>query len=899
MPESGSGGAQGPARSQRFQTGRRRTSSELRRNPHSSTQPGPAPVATPGDPLKLGRRTRLCLLSAVRALLLDPRLAGQPDSVRLSVIVLAAKAAHSTCRIRLSARELGRWIGMSASTVEHTVVPAFKSTRAVATRQTVDEWGQTTGLEFRVASLWAAKSAAGDPLALSKPQLATLLRLLEALFAPGWGENATPAGLLAARTGRGAATDRLALLLLVLQARPDGRVLMVGGTVAKGRGRGAATLARSLGCSGSGAAKVLTRLAGFGAVAFQPVVTGSGLFGKTRLVVPVVAAAHRRGGSADGRVAVALPAGTEQPPVCTRCAAEQQDLGASAEEDRSGRMLDGDAAPFVPNSAAAFGDLDTDPATPPLGGPGVPCREEADGAVVAERPVAAGLHAAHASRVEVEGDGATRDCFSGDSRTGTGDRPERAGAREDQLVDAGRSGDALEPPEGQGSPLRGEEPDAGSRGSDGGTSTGGGRPEPAGAARRRTSGRQQAGRGGRGLGEIPDDLTSVLAPVASLWRRVEHPSSRAWLLGLVRAELLRVSGVVGEGLAHQVLTERLTRRVHAQTAVVADPRGWLVSRGLPRQAGCYAQLCDDGRRMDTGEDCASCQLLIGDRRGLRSTVAVRAAADLPGVDRDALRAEIERRMRHAVRKRDADAAAHRERTAAMQERQRDAAARQRERRAAEELVRRAVACAGCGVAQAAGWCATCAQRQVAEEAITAAVALAVSTRVDVADRPAVRVVWARVEQQTRALLARQVGQVHVADAGAAGSVFTEVLLAQRLRDERWQEEQSWLMRSPDAESEAEAAYQAAWRCRHRHAATTEAAAREAAWEAGELARQRTAQALLQGLLRAVEAACAVEVEPVAATNWQQRLPELAARPVERGSTSPSAQALVQREGAAS
>lgn len=95
---------------------------------------------------------------------------------------------------------------------------------------------------------------AGHPLALAKAELATLLRLVEAVMAPGWAHRdgrVTRAGLVGTRTGRGAATDRLALLLLVLEARERGWVRLCGGAVDTRRGRAAATVARLLGCTAS------------------------------------------------------------------------------------------------------------------------------------------------------------------------------------------------------------------------------------------------------------------------------------------------------------------------------------------------------------------------------------------------------------------------------------------------------------------------------------------------------------------------------------------------------------------------------------------------------------------------------------------------------------------------
>ncbi|MFF6946856.1 hypothetical protein ACFZAS_43075, partial [Streptomyces lavendulae] len=95
--------------------------------------------------------------------------------------------------------------------------------------------------------------------------------MAEAVFGPGWastggGGPETPPGLLGGRRGRGAASDRLALLLLVLLSRPNGRVTMVAGAVAAGHGRAAATVARQLGCSLTDAQRIVGRLEAAGLV---------------------------------------------------------------------------------------------------------------------------------------------------------------------------------------------------------------------------------------------------------------------------------------------------------------------------------------------------------------------------------------------------------------------------------------------------------------------------------------------------------------------------------------------------------------------------------------------------------------------------------------------------------
>lgn len=156
---------------------------------------------------------RLRLLAAVRALLKDPSLVTAPDAARLAAVVLLAKSRApkgmpDDNQASIWGAELGRWLGTSESTVHHAVLPALRESGAVRTRVVTDAKGQPTGLDCLVMPVWQARRRGGaaHPLALSRTELATLLRLLEALFGPGWApknQEPTPPGLLAGRTGRG------------------------------------------------------------------------------------------------------------------------------------------------------------------------------------------------------------------------------------------------------------------------------------------------------------------------------------------------------------------------------------------------------------------------------------------------------------------------------------------------------------------------------------------------------------------------------------------------------------------------------------------------------------------------------------------------------------------------
>ncbi|MER6399347.1 hypothetical protein ABT263_25370 [Kitasatospora sp. NPDC001603] len=235
------------------------------------------------------------LRTAVYALLRAPEAANLTDIDHvLRIVTLAKSQLARTCATTSAAPELGRWLGVSASAI-HQSLDRQRRASTLITRQRFREAGTVQGLFVGVPQQIEV-ARVGDrqhPLALDRPTLATLLRLVERLFAPGWRHRdgrVTPPGLLASRTGRGAPTDRLALLLLVLEARPDGRVRLCSGRVCK-RGRAATTLARLMGngCTPAGAAGILQRLQSAGAIQLVRRETSSRLRQRGGIVVPAVA----------------------------------------------------------------------------------------------------------------------------------------------------------------------------------------------------------------------------------------------------------------------------------------------------------------------------------------------------------------------------------------------------------------------------------------------------------------------------------------------------------------------------------------------------------------------------------------------------------------------------------
>ncbi|MFD5814762.1 hypothetical protein [Streptomyces sp. NPDC127038] len=533
-------------------------------------------------------RTRL--LAAVRTLLADPSLAGVPDAARLAAVVLFAKSRAPQGRpddgqTSTWGAELGRWLGVTESSVHHDVLPALRESGAVRTRVVMDAKGHPTGLDCLVMPLWRARRAgvAGHALALSRAELAVLLRLCEVLFGPGWmpkDKAPIPAGMLASRTGRGAATDRLGLLLMVLSTGSAGWLQLCPGSVDTSRGRPAATVARLLGCTAAAGAKVLKRLQEHGVADVVRKQTGSGLNAQSRVRLVPVAQAH---GVA---VREARPAAK----------ALLSDLADTASGDRESGETSETLAPTG------------------IEGPGQDgMTGSADLAATAQH------HALHASVVAPGGSLPLSGGFSGEGRGGIHGLPDRACAGED------------------GGPLRGEQQENSrsissekpGRGpvDDGSVRVGAGEGQ----------GRQQRGR----VPLPPTDLLAVLDPVDLVWARLERPAARRLVAAAARSELGKVVGFAGRVDAPQVLADRLARRLADQIRLagpIKDPVGWLIGLGLPQRQQCGDVRCDDRVLLDSGQECPRCSERQEDRREQRHAVAAAVDAAMPGASQAERRA---------------------------------------------------------------------------------------------------------------------------------------------------------------------------------------------------------------------------------------------------------------------
>lgn len=559
-------------------------------------QVGPAVPLEVGNPLQLTRTMRTKLLAAVRALVSDPALDGAGDPARLAAVVLMAKARVATnYRTTITARELGRWVGLKSSRVAHKVLPELRERGVLGSNETVSAAGRMTGLECWVIPMYRAQHG-GDRrhvLALSRVELIVLLKLIEVLFAPGWVDRhgrVIPAGMLADRTGRGAATDRLGLLLLVLSSNSKGWLQLCSGSVDTGRGRPAATAGRLLGCSPAAGAKVLARLQERRVLTVDRRETASGLNARSRVRLLPVAQAHG---------------------VLVR---EAREAAAPVFSDLA------DTAPGDHGAARE--------AVPPVV-TGIEGPEQVEEAGAADRAVAAHLHASHASVGTPVPSLSLSGGFSGEGRGGNRGLPDRVCERED------------------GGPLRGEKP----KKSPSSISEKLARGSATDAPVRVLDG---AGQGKRQWGRVPlppEDLRVVLAPVDLVWARLDRPAARKLVEAAARGELARVVGFAGRTDAPQVLADRVARRLEDQMRLggpIRDPAGWLVSLALPQRQQCGDVRCDDRVLLDSGRQCPRCEEKQADRRAQRRAVAAAVDAAKPGKSESERRTTIEQQLHQVV-----------------------------------------------------------------------------------------------------------------------------------------------------------------------------------------------------------------------------------------------------------
>ncbi|MFD4756876.1 hypothetical protein [Streptomyces sp. NPDC058426] len=805
----------------------------LRSVPSSGGSRGEQPK---DHPLRLGRKTRLRLLKAVRALLADPAIAGQSHVAQLASVVLFAKSrapegGEDDCVTSTWVAELGRWMGVGESTVHRRGLALLRESDALHTEEVRDRYGYPTGLKCLLMPVWRARHgrAAGHPLALDKAELATLLRLCEALFGPGWAATdkkaATPAGLLAGRRGRGAATDRLGLLLLVLSTPASGWLNLCGGSVRQREGRAAATLARLLGCSPASARKVLARLEADGVLERPRKETSTKMRGKGRVrVLPV---AH-----ANGRALAAVPA------------------PAPSEE------VQGAGAGFSVRPAGADGDLAPADDLPALGAAGIREVEEAENPEIVERPAGAEPHTDHARGGSVVDEVEVGGGFSGEADPGYSPSPERVCAGEEPRFDDAAEGLCGSSVAGEG-PLRGEQPTTPS------IPQQQERPSAATGVRPGTghaTGTTRARLPRRRLVEV-EDLRDALGPVRWLWDRLSGWQQRK-IETTARTELVRLTGLVlREEDAPRALAERLEARL-AQSGglvMIREPFAWLLSRGLVQRPACSDTRCDDGIRLDTNEACESCGNVIHIRRAHRARLGAQLDQEQPGLPTAERRQALEERLRehteHENETRERRHAAQRAQSERMRTAARERAAREHEEAAAREAARHALPCADCGSKDAAGLCAACSRRRELNSVITEAGMCEVSWTANPNRPDDVATVMDRVRTEILDRVTASIDELRTAleadgVAIADDPSFPDVATSRGLRAAREAAAEyrttalAQLARTRQAQTESRYAYAAEQsRSHHRHAPTGPDTI-AAATQASETARARAAEDLL-------------------------------------------------------
>ncbi|MER7694644.1 hypothetical protein [Streptomyces sp. NPDC097610] len=820
------------------------------------------------DALRLGRGMRLRLLAAIRALLADESLAGLGDAARLAAVVLYAKSRapegrKAALQSYIWGAELGRWLGMTESTVHHDVLPVLRETDALHTRMVTNDEGHPVGLDCLVMPLWRAHQGgrATHPLALSKVELAVLLRLLEALFGPGWapeGMEPTPPGLLVGRTGKGAATDRLGLLLMVLSTRASGWLHLCGGSVRRKEGRGAATLSRLLGCSPSGARKVLARLAEAGVVARGRKATVTRMNGRGRVMLLPVARAYRR---------VLAPV----------------------------EAVHGSEAVLSERPVGAFRDLAAGHDTSALGTSGVCGAEPAVEAGDRERPDGAEFHADHASVITPVVPPQLSGGFSGEGRGYEGRRPDRVCVREDQAAGGEDAAAELTSPVAEVGPLRGEKPGKSAVDKQDGQR----------AAGAWAGGRLKAMAGGnsrqQGRMDLPGDLglRVALEPVAWLWSGL-NGWQQDQVVGAVAAEMERLENLLMQPeRAPQLLAGRLTDRLKevGGEARVNSPFGWITRRGLVQRPACSDVRCDDGIRLDTGGDCENCGNVIHIRRARRVRMAADIDWELPGLGEAERRQVLEDRMREYAAAEAEEFMWRREQALAEQARRetaraaaRDRAERERQEAAAAEAVRQALPCEDCGQQRSAGLCEACGYRRRTEAAITEAGLVAATWAADLTDPGDVAAVTAHVratvESDIEAALKQflelmEPGELEANPvAGASALAFNALQAVQQALPEYRSSALGRLGSTKEADAEARRAYKTEQNRRWFRANPTGADTVAAATKASDAARERTAEYLLTVRLEQLREQTADQTETAAPAPWAGRLTELAARPLD-------------------
>ncbi|MBT2511730.1 hypothetical protein J7I98_39365 [Streptomyces sp. ISL-98] len=155
---------------------------------------------------------------------------------------------------------------------------------------------------------------------------------------------------------------------------------------------------------------------------------------------------------------------------------------------------------------------------------------------------------------------------------------------------------------------------------------------------------------GRRVADLPDlRLRVALAPVAWLWAQLTR-GQQGVARRAVEQGLKVLDGIAGPESAPRLLADRLTDRLEEAggEALVREPLGWLLGRGLVQRQACTDLRCDDGIRLDTGASCEMCSNQRHVRRAWRAKITAEVDTQMPGTDPAMRQTAIEERLRHQV-----------------------------------------------------------------------------------------------------------------------------------------------------------------------------------------------------------------------------------------------------------
>ncbi|MFD9592102.1 hypothetical protein ACFWA9_04995 [Kitasatospora sp. NPDC059973] len=225
----------------------------------------------------------------------------------------------------------------------------------------------------------------------------------------------------------------------------------------------------------------------------------------------------------------------------------------------------------------------------------------------------------------------------------------------------------------------------------------------------------------------------------------------------MREELAAVGRLTGSPNATAALADRLRHRLRAEGggALVTDPVGWLLAKGLPQRRECAHLACDDGIRLDTGTDCTTCEQRLADRRSTRRALAREAVSALPdAATAEQRRTAVDERLhRHAMLRAEQQVADRQWAEQRCAEADTRRAVREAQA-AAAEAARQTLPCEDCGTPDMAGLCASCWGMRATRAAIRECVDLALAGSADLGDHRDVNAVATHVRGELRAEMLR-------------------------------------------------------------------------------------------------------------------------------------------------